>query len=746
MSITRCALTAGASVFLLVIFSSTYVFAACATGATAPCTTTTTRVAPAKPSTAPNTGAGLNTECKKYLGTFLKVAPEHASKLNEGGFQDACMTDTTKVTCVAASGRTEVSVPAIILRPSTIVSQLSSMLAGTAKPKTSPIMIDGKPSASPMRKPLPRVRVTAACAGDVVTVKLGTSEVKCKIADLKKHPVVFIETEVNAGSTTQSAGAWKGYCNEEDAKKHKINTQSTQQNLDPTKANKAKDAEEFNKNLKDKPGELQRLDTEHGVIVAKCDAEGKCTMQAFKKDEKGNLIPGKVITDGVSPESIKLATESLAGENGKKNFDTLFNAKGCTGPTCATTTQPCTGTNCAATNQPNNSFTPNNGNNQNNSGFKPTNSSGEQKKPQGGQGGGGQQQQPQQPQQNQFANSPAPYCASVTSNKQEITVGESAVIQWNIPYAIRFEIRGGTAAINGSSAVVRPTETTSYSVVGYGIPGAGQQQQFGQSSFGVNSQASGAFDQGAYGQSTQFGAPQSQGSCGISGAACCQPVTIVVNPKPVKVPKDVIVEDEEDVTLDFASEKADIKCAPKDMEVGKSASIVWSCPDGAERSTTIAQHTDGTVLASRESFYGEGKTSGSKKVYPESDTNYTVRCINKKGKRTIPASCTVRVVEPKKKTSNSTYTTGSSSIGGMSLSITASAKTIKARTEEVTISWKSAGAETCGVIGPNGYKQDNTKSGTVSGTSEESGIITFAFTCKAGGVQKTQKVSVQVLE
>lgn len=344
---------------------------------------------------------------------------------------------------------------------------------------------------------------------------------------------------------------------------------------------------------------------------------------------------------------------------------------------------------------------------------------------------------------------PAPYCAGINANKQQITEGEQVTIQWNIPYAIRYELRGGSGNINGSSATVRPKETTAYSVVGYGIPGAGQNTGYGQ--YDTGSYLDGGFGSQQYGyqQYNPYQTPQSQQqSCGIPGAACCGPITITVQPKKA-ITRDVVVDDEEEEEEEerYEDTTPEIRCSPKDVEEGKNATIVWSCPDDSRRATSLAKHQNGTPLAETESFYVEGKTAGSMKVYPQSSTVYAVRCISPKGKRSETSSCTVRVhpravpqrTIPAKRPSVPVSSAGTD----MKLSIVAEPAKISVGNQEVTISWRTANVDTCTVVGPNGFKQDTTE-GKVSGTSDKAGPLTFTLTCKKGSDTRTRSVSVDV--
>lgn len=577
---------------------------------------------------------------------------------------------------------------------------------------------------STTRLPDERVASNLLCKGDKVVVVLQKDKVsipgvtkECSKEVLRKSGVLFLKTP---------EGKWNITC-------------ENRENLNPTDAIKAKNADEFNQNLKDNPGKPQRLDTEHGAVVAQCDKDGKCQMQVFRKDEKGNLIPGKLLSDGINPDSIKAVTQSLSGPDGKKNFDALFNASACSGPSCAS--ESCTGMNCTKK-----SVGANDNASANKTPFKPTNASGQKKPQAGNQKPNTGNSQPQIP----VAQSPAPYCANITVNKPEITVGESAVIQWNIPYAIRFEIRGGTATINGNSAVVKPKESTAYSVIGYGVPSASVNGQINSSygsQFGANGQTNLYASQYSFGQVPQFGMPGQQNTCGIKDAACCGPITIVVNQK-IQETKDVIADAaEENVGADFSAEKPEFTCAPNLVEKGKSAVALWSCPDGSVRSTTIAQHVDGTLLKNAESFYGEGKVAGSKKMYPEKDTRYTVRCLNEKGKKSESATCIVRTKDAQTTIKNNMQVKDViQNASALQMDISANVRQIRARTDEVTITWRSTNAEKCTLSGPNGYSQENTKSGSVSGTSEVAGTITFHFACSYNGVQKKKSVSVEVID
>lgn len=612
------------------------------------------------------------------------------------------------------------------------------------------------------RETCPTNQLTGGGAISFIFQPLSREEyVKQQVADARRRGLsgaALKKAETDAA--TQSPGTWRIACSPDD----RADTDEALRSLDPNTAKSTNSQEELARKAQENPNESFRHDIDgNRRVVARCDSQGKCTYQTFEKDEQGNWVPA---SKPIPIEKDKL-DEAMKGINSPEAFDRIGRDNPPRPSGQETKTPPPDPKTRADDPRP-----PQNDNNS----FRPTSSSsnpsqqGQQPKQQPQQGG--QQQQPQQYPQQQQQNIPAPYCAGIKASKSEITEGEQVTIQWSIPYAIRYELRGGSGNINGSTVTVRPKETTAYSVVGYGIPGAGQnyggygqygqqygqQQSFGQYDTGMALDGSSIYGgtQQQYGYQQQqypypypqqqYGAQQQ--SCGIPGAACCGPVTVTVKPKKI-VTRDVIVDDsdeeEEEPEDDYTEQKPEIRCTPKDMEEGKSATVVWSCPDGSRRATSLAKHLNGTPLAETESFYVEGKTSGSQKVYPQSATIYAVRCISTKGKRSGTSSCSVRTV-PRV---NTPMRTGiipvvkQSPTSDMKLSIVADPVKIRVSSQEVTISWRATQVDSCVVTGPNGYKQETTQ-GSVSGTSDKPGPLTFTLTCKKGTDTRTRSVKVDV--
>ena len=588
---------------------------------------------------------------------------------------------------------------------------------------------------------------------------------ECPISELKggdtavvfwydqSRPRVLTESEKKTGKTREDLpmfkGRWHVACTKADAEKIQEELRP-KPNLDPNGASAANNQADLAKKAQSEPGKDFRYDVDgNRRIVARCDEQGKCQYQTFVKNDQGEWVPK---SNPVTVEKDKLDDE-LKKINSAEAFDRVAQNhpyRGVGGPDSEKDKDK----NRIPDSQDRTPQRPVN----DGSGFRPTSSSSNPKQTPKQQPSQSQPQQQQQPQQLPQQNMPAPYCAGINVNKREITEGEQVTIQWNIPYAIRYELRGGSGNINGSSATVRPKETTAYSVVGYGIPGAGQNTMFGQ--YGSTGQQTlGQYDtgmtldgtalNGGYQQSgyyqQQYPTAQQQG-CGIPGAACCGPVTVTVKPKKI-ITQDVVVSDddeEEEVEEQYEDSKPEIRCSPKDIEEGKNATIVWSCPDDSRRATSLAKHLNGTPLAETESFYVEGKTSGSVKVYPQSSTIYAVRCISTKGKRSATSSCTVRV-NPRSVPQRTTPTRRIpvTTNADMKLSIVAEPQKISVGNQEVTVSWRTAGVDSCTVVGPNGFKQDTTE-GKISGTSDKPGPLTFTLTCKKGSETRTRSVQVDV--
>jgi hypothetical protein len=592
---------------------------------------------------------------------------------------------------------------------------------------------------------------------------------ECPISELKSgntavvfwydqsRPRVLTEAEKKTGKTREDLpmfkGRWYAACTKADAEKLQEELRP-KPDLNPNTATATGSQAELAKKAQSEPGKEFRHDIDDTRrIVATCDAQGKCQYQTFVKNEQGEWVPKS------SPVSVD--KDKLDDELKKINSAEAFDRVAQTNPHRGSTSTP-----PDSEKDKNKNPTPPAGPERppqqptnDGSGFKPTSSSSNPKE-QPKQGGQPQQQRPQQNQQLQQPNMPAPYCAGINANKREITEGEQVTIQWNIPYAIRYELRGGSGNINGSSVTVRPKETTAYSVVGYGIPGAGQNTGgYGQYGTYGQQQTLGQYDTGtaldgtpingnAYAQQSypQYTQPQQQ-SCGIPGAACCGPITITVKPRKI-IQRDVIVadEDEDEAEEDYTTLEPEIRCSPKDVEDGKSATIVWSCPDDSRRATSLAKHLNGTPLSETESFYIEGKTSGSLKVTPQSSTVYAVRCISTKAKRSATSSCSVRVVPKSVQTERPTAVkraTTTASTTDMKLSIVAEPTKIAVGTQEVNIIWRTANVDSCTVVGPNGFTQ-NTNEGKVSGTSDKPGPLTFTLTCKKGSETRTRSVKVDV--
>jgi hypothetical protein len=361
------------------------------------------------------------------------------------------------------------------------------------------------------------------------------------------------------------------------------------------------------------------------------------------------------------------------------------------------------------------------------------------------------QQKPQQPQQQsqqqqQRPAVPAPYCAGINAERTEITAGQSVLIRFSMPFAYSYELRGGPGTVQAGGAVVKPTETTTYFVIGTGAPGAGQismQQGFGFDQY--------SYQQQMMQQQQQAGGQQCQAQL---GQACCGPVTITVNPA-AKATSPEVIEDEPDNS--FKEETPEMTCAPEALTRGRSVTVLWKCPEGSVRSVGRAAHRDGSILTSEESFTTDRKTTGkSKKLYPDKSTEYTVYCINDRGQKSQVASCRASIVtaaakqlaQPAtKKTTTPTKTTAASSesANALRMSITASPMTIQSGSgQEVHIEWKSLNAKTCKVEGPSGYIKENTTNDSVDGSADSAGDLEFVFTCtpKDGGPPQQKKVNV----
>jgi hypothetical protein len=391
------------------------------------------------------------------------------------------------------------------------------------------------------------------------------------------------------------------------------------------------------------------------------------------------------------------------------------------------------------------------------------------------------QQQAQQAAQQAAAQQRPPVpplvCSGFKADKETVEPGKQVTIKFAIPNATAYELRGGAGSVSAQGAVVKPTESTTYYIVGTNAQMVAQAQQQGaQAQQGQQNQSGQyldgsqyAYQPGSFGQTGAGGTGTAGQQQGTPGQGTCGPITINVETKKIVAPTQG---DEKNLdsllgassAIAFKNLKPTLKC-PVTVVRGKAANILWSCPDDTAnpdakvRSVSASVAEDGSALADVEKLQTNGIQDGAKRVYPDSSVEYGLVCKNEKSVRTKVAKCFVEVIEPGRSSSRavragetsaarvSTMAQKPVAVQKKNVTIDARPKVISvSKKEQVTVKWSAPASYDCVVHGPSGYVNMQ-QSGSVTGGSDEPGMLDFDIMCNEGADNEAkERVSVSAVE
>lgn len=258
---------------------------------------------------------------------------------------------------------------------------------------------------------------------------------------------------------------------------------------------------------------------------------------------------------------------------------------------------------------------------------------------------------------------PKPECIAFTTTNTSISAGESATLQWVVSQADVVAINDIGTVQPVGSAKVAPSETTIYHL-----------------------QAQNRY-----------------------GTAQCPDVTITVA-EPTATSTDAL---EGDPTMSCTS--------------GKSAVVLWQCPEGTVKSVGAStEYPDFSTL---------GRPEGSAVVEMENGAGtFVVRCRDAYNRELGRNSCYLR---PATETGAvSTDTTGGDA-AARAVTSDLSVSTTRAQSgDEITLEWEGVNTTSCTLSGPDGFSQPGNK-GSVTGTIYETS--TFTLNCDAPSGPPTPK-------